>query len=135
MSFDSSLAKAIFDGASQRFGNCVGTMTSGKESSSLTRTSNIDFVTERGSIYDIVEFACGSRSMRRVLKPLLATAAERLMAVVVLPTPPFSLATVMMLRPRLPLLFSQVLGIQRLEPLLPLLLPFPPLRRDGLRLI
>src|ERR1051325_1865257 len=35
--------------------------------------------------------------MRRVLKPLLATAAERLMAVVVLPTPPFWLATVMII--------------------------------------
>src|ERR1043165_7081915 len=97
MSFDSSLARAIFDGASQRFGSCVGTMTSGKESSSLTMTSNIERVMERGSTYDIVEFACGSRSMRRVLKPLLATAAERLMAVVVLPTPPFWLATVMIM--------------------------------------
>src|SRR5437870_1338964 len=72
-------------------------MTSPKESSSLTRTSNIDFVIDRGSTYDIVEFACGSRSMRRVLKPLFATAAERLMAVVVLPTPPFWLATVMII--------------------------------------
>src|ERR1043165_4620419 len=36
--------------------------------------------------------------MRRVLKPLLATAAARLIAVVVFPTPPFWLATVMIIR-------------------------------------
>src|SRR6266545_5026334 len=35
--------------------------------------------------------------MRRVLNPLLATAAERLMAVVVFPTPPFWFATVMII--------------------------------------
>src|SRR6266704_5982816 len=98
MSFDSSLASAIFDGASERFESCVETMTSLNDSSSLTSTSNIDLVTVRGSTYDIVELACGSRSMRRVLMPLLATAAERLMAVVVFPTPPFWLATVMIIR-------------------------------------
>src|SRR6266704_16636 len=100
MSFDSNLASAIFDGARERLGSCVATMTSLNDSSSLTSTSNIDFVTERGSTYDIVEFACGSRSMRRVLKPLLATAADRLMAVVVFPTPPFWLATVMIIGSR-----------------------------------
>src|SRR2546430_1225403 len=47
----------------------------------------------------MVEFGCGARSVRSVLKPLLATAAERLMAVVVFPTPPFWLATVMIIEP------------------------------------
>src|SRR5258707_6271685 len=85
------------DGASERFSTGVGTMTSSIGSSSLTRTSYIDFVTWRTSTYDIDEFACGSRSISSVLKPLLATAAERLMAVVVLSTPPFWLATVMIM--------------------------------------
>src|SRR6266436_3466591 len=45
----------------------------------------------------MVLLACGSRSISSVLKPLEATAADRLMAVVVLPTPPFWLATVMIM--------------------------------------
>src|SRR5581483_5456451 len=74
--------------------------TSSSGSSSLTSTSYIDLVTCRTSMYDMDEFACGSRSINRVLNPLFATAAERLMAVVVLPTPPFWLATVMIIEPR-----------------------------------
>src|SRR6185369_15901444 len=87
------------DGASERLSTGVGTMTSSNGTSSLTITSYIDFVTCRTSTYDIDEFACGSRSISSVLKPLFATAAERLMAVVVLPTPPFWLATVMIIEP------------------------------------
>src|SRR4051812_46212028 len=41
---------------------------------------------------DMVLFACGSRSMSSVGLPRSASAAARLMAVVVLPTPPFWLA-------------------------------------------
>src|SRR5262245_47724004 len=44
------------------------------------------------SRYDIVLLACGSRSMRRVRFFRSANAAARLIAVVVLPTPPFWLA-------------------------------------------
>src|SRR5580704_4197793 len=44
-----------------------------------------------------VELACGSQSMRRVGRPSRAMAAARLMAVVVLPTPPFWLTTAMTL--------------------------------------
>src|SRR5438552_7336223 len=73
-------------------------MTSLNDSCSLTSTSNIDRVTDRGSTKLMVEFDCGSRSISSVLKLLLATAAARLMAVVVLPTPPFWLATVMIIR-------------------------------------
>ena len=40
-----------------------------------------------------VELAWGSQSIRRVLRPSSARAAERLMAVVVFPTPPFWLTT------------------------------------------
>src|SRR5437879_11860622 len=42
-----------------------------------------------------VELACGSRSTSRVGWPTSAMAAARLMAVVVLPTPPFWLTTAM----------------------------------------
>src|SRR5512147_2623376 len=44
-----------------------------------------------------VDMPCGSKSMRRVRRFLRARLAERLMAVVVLPTPPFWLATAMTL--------------------------------------
>ena len=46
---------------------------------------------------DIELLACGSRSTRRVFLPLLARAAARLMAVVVLPTPPFWLVMAMII--------------------------------------
>src|ERR1035438_4603055 len=39
------------------------------------------------------QFACGSQSTRRTLRPSRARQAARLMAVVVLPTPPFWLTT------------------------------------------
>src|SRR5690242_16952159 len=44
----------------------------------------------------MVEFACGSRSMRSVFLPRVASAAAKLIAVVVFPTPPFWFAIVMM---------------------------------------
>src|SRR2546427_4365295 len=47
---------------------------------------------------DIVLFACGSRSMRSVGLPRSARAAARLMAVVVLPTPPFWFAMATIIR-------------------------------------
>src|SRR6266849_5028113 len=43
----------------------------------------------------LVEFDCGSQSTRSVLTSATAREAARLMAVVVLPTPPFWLATAM----------------------------------------
>src|SRR5271157_3093036 len=43
----------------------------------------------------LVEFDCGSQSTSRVLTSAAASDAARLMAVVVLPTPPFWLATAM----------------------------------------
>ena len=43
----------------------------------------------RTSRYDMVLLACGSRSISSVGLPRSARAAARLMAVVVLPTPPF----------------------------------------------
>ncbi len=52
-------------------------------------TSYIDFGSERTSRNVIDEFAWGSRSTSRTLRPRMASAAERLMAVVVFPTPPF----------------------------------------------
>jgi hypothetical protein len=44
-----------------------------------------------------VELACGSTSTSRVGRPSSASAAARLMAVVVLPTPPFWLTMAMIL--------------------------------------
>jgi hypothetical protein len=49
MSFDSSLASEIFDGARNRFGTDVGTTTSGSSISSLTSTSNIECLMARAS--------------------------------------------------------------------------------------
>src|SRR6185295_12114216 len=46
---------------------------------------------------DIELFAWGSRSRSRVFTPLLARAAARLIAVVVLPTPPFWFAIAMIM--------------------------------------
>src|ERR1700684_130115 len=43
------------------------------------------------------ELACGSQSTRRQLSPSRASAAERLIAVVVFPTPPFWFTTAMTL--------------------------------------
>ena len=64
-------------------------MTSFSLSSGSTSTSNIDFSTVRRSRYDIVLLPWGSRSIRSVFMPFWASAAARLMAVVVFPTPPF----------------------------------------------
>src|SRR6476620_6802770 len=91
-SFDSSFASAIRDGATQRFGCVDGTMTSANVhvgSAIASYTLRVIAVT---SMYDIVLFACGSRSTSRVLAPRRERAAARLMAVVVFPTPPFWLA-------------------------------------------
>lgn len=49
----------------------------------------------------LVAFACGSPSMRRVRCSAAARLAARFTAVVVLPTPPFWLATAMILATRL----------------------------------
>src|SRR5262245_26639341 len=49
---------------------------------------------------DIVLLACGSRSMSSVRLPRRASAAAKLMAVVVFPTPPFWLAIATIIRRR-----------------------------------
>ena len=59
------------------------------------KTSYIDFWSDRTSRNVIEELAWGSRSTSRTLRPRIARAAERLMAVVVLPTPPFWFAIAM----------------------------------------
>src|SRR5215467_13944093 len=78
---------------------------------------------------DIVLFACGSRSMSSVRLPRRARAAARLIAVVVLPTPPFwfAIATIIErvtglyhppMHPQpLHLVFSEVVWVQTLQPL------------------
>src|SRR5581483_3569843 len=76
---------------------------------------------------DIVLLAWGSRSMSSVRLPRSASAAARLIAVVVLPTPPFwfAIATIMNGRwepaailAELHLVLAEVLGVERLEPLM-----------------
>jgi hypothetical protein len=55
----------------------------------------MDLSTDRRSRYDIVLLAWGSRSISRHFMPFWASAAERLIAVVVFPTPPFWFAIAM----------------------------------------
>src|SRR5262249_23645471 len=78
---------------------------------------------------DIVLLAWGSRSMSSVRLPRRARAAARLIAVVVFPTPPFWFAIATIIEgatglyhpapPRRPLhlVFSEVVGVQTLQPL------------------
>src|SRR4029453_14409350 len=47
---------------------------------------------------EMLLLACGSRSMSSVLRPRIASAAARLTAVVVLPTPPFWFAIATIIR-------------------------------------
>src|SRR6185436_3211845 len=130
----SSLANAMRAGAIDRFATEEGTMTSSSRESGSAITSYTVRVTWRMSRNDIVLFACGSRSTRSVWRPRRARAAARLMAVVVLPTPPFwfAIATIMRvaghLTPAIPfvdrisdrlhLVFAQVVRVEALQPLL-----------------
>src|SRR6185295_9855782 len=91
---------------------------------------------------DIVLLACGSRSMSSVRFPRSASAAARLMAVVVLPTPPFWFAMATIMKSEVSesagsaviladarsaearpygsishLVFAQIVGVEALEPL------------------
>ncbi len=77
------------DGATQRFGCVDGTMTSLNAQLGSAIASYTLRVTVLTSTYDIVLLAWGSRSTRSVRVPRSDSAAARLMAVVVLPTPPF----------------------------------------------
>ena len=61
----------------------------GEVDSLSTKTSYMLFSAARMSMYDMLLLPCGSRSMSSVGLPRMARAAARLMAVVVLPTPPF----------------------------------------------
>src|SRR5258708_23352919 len=134
-SLASSLARAIRDGATQRFGWFVeGRITSSKVTSFSAMASYTLRVTLVTSTYDMVLLACGSRSTRRVGLPRNDSAAARLIAVVVLPTPPFwfAIATIMAGRrrddstgaSRLHLVLAHIVGVERLQPLLePLRVP------------
>src|ERR1700741_2992797 len=82
--------------------------------------------------------------MSSVLWPLLATAAARLIVVVVLPTPPFWLATVMIIetagillgkRFQSHLVLAQIFRREVLEPCFGFLFRVLPFRRDGLGLV
>ena len=67
-------------------------MTSPIDTEASVKTSYMDRSTVVMSRKDMVLLAWGSRSMRRVFFCRSANAAARLIAVVVLPTPPFWLA-------------------------------------------
>src|SRR5687768_18508106 len=90
------------DGATHRLGWLAGRMTSAMPTALSTKTSYIDLSSDSTSRYDIVLFACGSRSMSSVRLLRRAKAAARLMAVVVLPTPPFWLAIEIIIKEELP---------------------------------
>ncbi len=96
----SSFAREILAGAMSSFSTVVGMITSliGRPS---TSTSYIERPSACWSTNDIVVLPCGSRSTRSVWTPFSASAAARLIAVVVFPTPPFWLAIVMIMAPHL----------------------------------
>ena len=74
----------------------VGSMASSSLESRMS-TSYIESSKDRPSIpRPVVALPCGSRSTTSTRKPISARPAPRLTAVVVLPTPPFWLATAMM---------------------------------------
>src|SRR5262245_27965615 len=60
----------------------------------------------------VLAFPCGSRSMMRTRSPIAAKAVARLIAVVVLPTPPFWLATVMMRGADFILSYARAVAVQ-----------------------
>src|SRR5262245_23254564 len=80
------------DGATNRFSSGDGMMTSWSGTAGSATASYTLRDTCGMSRNDIVLLACGSRSMSSVRLPRRARAAARLIAVVVLPTPPFWLA-------------------------------------------
>src|SRR5215471_8820506 len=87
------------DGATHRFGCCVdGRITSSNVTSFSAIASYTLRVTAATSRYDIVLLAWGSRSTRSVGLPRSESAAARLIAVVVLPTPPFWFAMATIIR-------------------------------------
>src|SRR4051812_49156319 len=88
-SLASSLARLMRAGARNRCGCAVGTMMSFRPQFGSTKASKTFLVMVRGSMKVSELLPCGSRSMSRVGLPRRASAAARLMAVVVLPTPPF----------------------------------------------
>ena len=88
----SSFASAIRAGAIQRFSCGEGRITSVRAQPSSTMASYTVRTDSSRCTKEIVLLPCGSRSMRRVDLPRSASAEARLMAVVVLPTPPFWLA-------------------------------------------
>src|SRR6476620_4751703 len=130
----SSLASAMRDGAIERFATGDCTITSSMRPVGSTMTSYMERLTCRMSRNDIVLLAWGSRSTSSVWRPRRARAAARLMAVVVLPTPPFwfAIATIMRvaghLTPAIPfvdrisdrlhLVFAQIVRVEAFEPLL-----------------
>jgi hypothetical protein len=86
---DSSLASAMRDGAMNRFSTGVGTITSLNSHAGSAIASYVLRVMDPSSRKEMLLFAWGSRSMSSVLEPRIASAAARLTAVVVFPTPPF----------------------------------------------
>src|SRR5665213_1497226 len=89
----SAPARAMVAGATKRFFMLVGSTQSSSEESRI-RTSYIESSKLRASIpRPVVALPWGSRSMTRTRNPSSASAAPRLTDVVVLPTPPFWLAT------------------------------------------
>src|SRR5690606_12615671 len=91
--------RSVVAGPTQAPAARVVRITSARSASSISR-SWVVIPRRAGSMPSPVEaLPCGSRSTSRTLSPSSASAAERLIAVVVLPTPPFWLATAMIRGP------------------------------------
>ena len=90
----SAPASSWLAGAHSRCGNPATFFTTSFNGTSSIRTSNIPGPSLRSTPRAVQAFPWGSRSITKTLRPPIASAAATLTAVVVLPTPPFWLATV-----------------------------------------
>src|SRR5437660_9448410 len=92
----SAPARSIVDGTQNSRSLCGLRRSASCSETSPRRTSYDDGVPACRSVIPsaVLALPWGSRSMTRVLSPCTASAAARLTAVVVLPTPPFWFATV-----------------------------------------
>ena len=106
-SSSSAPARAMFDGRTQTFSYSLSRITSFAGTEFII-TSYADCSSARLLMPSpLVALPCGSMSARRTLYPLSPTAAARLTAEVVLPTPPFWLTIAITFpNPKSPLPFS-----------------------------
>src|SRR5579871_5467417 len=93
MSSSSAPDRSTVDGTRDKPGMRVGWIASAILVSPIKTSYVVSLRSLRGMPSPVEALPCGSRSITRVGSPTAAKAVPRLMAVVVLPTPPFWLAT------------------------------------------